>query len=277
MADEGTARGAYGLRLLGLASSEPLVAVGDALRWPSVTITRTTIPGFGGPARIDSGSAVVEMLDGDRAVIDRHARTATYLAADERLDGRLVHPFLTAVGTMFAWWQGHHAFHGGGFIAGGGAWGVLGAREAGKSSLLAALSMAGRSIVSDDLLVIAGGRALAGPRSIDLREGVAAALGLESPPETVRGGQRFRILHGSIAPEALMRGWIFPSWGADLQMRRMSPRERLTRLSAHSCVPSLRSQTLMDLIALPAYELIRPRDWTSLGASVERVIAAADA
>ena len=55
-------------------------------------------------------------------------------------DGRLVHPVLATVGAVFAWWRGDVVFHGGAVVIGDGAWGLLGERGTGKSSLLAGLA-----------------------------------------------------------------------------------------------------------------------------------------
>ena len=50
---------------------------------------------------------------------------------------------------------------------GGRALGVVGTREAGKSSTLAWLAVAGTEVLCDDLLVIDGQSTFKGPRTID--------------------------------------------------------------------------------------------------------------
>ncbi len=66
--------------------------------------------------------------------------------------------------------MGRRSFHTGAFVASGGAWGILGGRDDGKSTMLAWLAVHGHEIVCDDVLIVGQGDALAGPRCIDLRQ-----------------------------------------------------------------------------------------------------------
>ena len=93
------------------------------------------------------------------------------LSADE-----LVHPFLAPAAALFAHWHGREGLHGGALALGGTAWGVIGDRLGGKSSLLAALAVSGTDVVCDDVLVLDGREVYPGPRTVDLREDAAAAL-----------------------------------------------------------------------------------------------------
>ena len=70
-------------------------------------------------------------------------------------------------------------FHGGSFLdASGRTWGVVGSREAGKSSFLAWCATRGVPVVGDDLIVTDGTLVNAGPRCIDLRESAADRFGI---------------------------------------------------------------------------------------------------
>lgn len=264
--------GAYGLVLRGFEPEDLLAQLPLDCSWPQVEVqsvggTRQRVEGE--VDRVDQHRASLSMLDGDHAFLDRERSRATYVAAEERSDGRALHPFLTVVGTVFAWWLGHEAFHGGGFLAGGGAWGVLGDREAGKSSMLAAVSLSGRVVLTDDLLVVAGATAFVGPRCIDLRPNVASALRLEGSTCVVRGGERRRLPQTPAPAGAPMRGWIFPIWGERLELAPLTPRERMALLHAHRCVPGTPGSEFIQLIDLPAWRLVRPRRWDLLERTVE--------
>src|SRR6185503_16180042 len=104
-----------------------LVPLSDT-RWPLVTIDRRQTDQIAAGDRIGASRAEVDLLDGERAIIRRSTRRATFVGRSGPDDGRLVHPFLTTVGAMFAWWHGHDAFHGGAFLTDGGAWILLGDR-----------------------------------------------------------------------------------------------------------------------------------------------------
>jgi ABC-type molybdenum transport system ATPase subunit/photorepair protein PhrA len=57
---------------------------------------------------------------------------------------------------VLAHWLGRESFHGGGFVAGDGVWGVLGEKGDGKSTLLASLALSGVPIVADDRRTFGG-------------------------------------------------------------------------------------------------------------------------
>ena len=108
-------RGAYGLRVNGICGTL-LLDVPPELEWAGVTLSRE-ITNVSNPRSPTIGPEVadVPLLDGDHAVLRRSARSARLLTAATDDDGRLVHPFLTTVAVIFAWWDGRHAFHGGAF------------------------------------------------------------------------------------------------------------------------------------------------------------------
>src|SRR5581483_4714078 len=125
------------------------------------------------------GNAGARLQLGPSVVIDlvREPASATFRTRDA-LDGRaLLHPYLGAAASVAAAWHGRESLHAGAFVHRGRAWGVLGERTAGKSSLLAVLHELGRPIVADDILVLDGLAALAAPRSVDLRREAAEARG----------------------------------------------------------------------------------------------------
>jgi hypothetical protein len=226
------------------------------------------------PERIGRWSADVSLLYGDRAVMRRDSRTATLLTRASADDGTLLHPFLTAAGVIFAWWDGRHAFHGGAFLdSATRAWCLLGDRGSGKSSTLARISLAGLGVLSDDLIVIDGPDVLAGPRCVDLRPDAAAALGVGGRASPVRGGERLRLTLPPVPAAVAAHGWVFLTWADALSLRRLRPGEWLQRLAQHRSTSSAYSPSLLDLAGLQAWELCRPMRTDSLEPAVERLLA----
>lgn len=264
--------GAYGLELTGLPRVDLLVSVPDSGSWPAVRVLRELGPGEDRPDHADVERADVAVLDGERALLDRREHSVTFLLRSIEDDGRIVHPLLTAAGVIFAWWHGREALHAGAFVTSQGAWALLGDRGAGKSSMLARLALAGRPILTDDLLVVDGELAFAGPRCVDLREQTLAPAGLEGMTEPVRGSERHRLRLGPVEPEVPLRGSFVLSWGDELELRPLSPTERLEQVSAQRNVQGARPAALLQLARLPAWELRRPRDWGSFEAAVGEVL-----
>ena len=225
------------------------------------------------PERIGRQTADVALLHGDRAVMDRDARTATLLTPAPTDDGTLVHPFLTAAAVIFAWWDGRHAFHGGAFVdSATRAWCLLGERASGKSSTLARISLAGLDVLSDDLIVIDGREVLAGARCVDLRPDAAAALGVAARASPVRGGERLRLALQRVPAVLPLHGWLFLTWADAVSLRRLRPSEWLDRLAQHRSTSSAYSPSLLNLAGLPAWELRRPQSLASLEPAVERLL-----
>ena len=100
-----------------------------------------------------------------RLLLERKTVRLTVLADSRLPDADLGAPLCRGPpAAVFARWRGLETLHGGAFVDDrGGAWAVLGDRGAGKSSLLAALALAGHEVVADDLLVLDGGDCFAGP------------------------------------------------------------------------------------------------------------------
>jgi hypothetical protein len=265
--------GAYGLELTGLPHVDLLVPVPSSRSWPVVRVLRELReavderPDYADLERADMG-----LLDGERALLDRREHSATFLVRSVEDDGRIVHPLLTAAGVIFAWWHGFEALHAGAFATPEGAWALLGEQGAGKSSMLARLALAGRPVLTDDLLIVDGKLALAGPRCLDLREDGLGPAGLEAMTEPVRGSERHRLRLGPVEPEVPLRGWILLSWGNDLELRPLSPTERLEQLSAQRNVQGIRVDGLLQLARLPAWELKRPLEWDSFEPAVHQVL-----
>jgi hypothetical protein len=270
---ESREHGAFGLRIRGIPRDLLPVVPAEA-EWPELQISRKLAAPPERPDRIGRRTADVALLYGDRAVMDRDARTATLLTPAPEDDGTFVHPFLTAAAVIFAWWDGRHAFHGGAFLdSARRAWCLLGHRASGKSSTLARISIAGLDVLSDDLIVIDARDVLAGPRCVDLRPDAAAVLGVAARASPVRGGERLRLALPPAPAAAPLHGWLFLTWADAVSLRRLRPSEWLDRLGQHRSTSSAYSPSLLDLAGLPAWELRRPRTSGSLEPAVERLLA----
>lgn len=251
---------AYGLRLRGVPESG-LTPV-DGLDWPVVDVRQA-----GGEMPLEEPwlgdhDALLELDGIRRLALTRSPAIATFrgpaLAADD-----LLHPYLGPVGITFGRWLGRETFHAGAFLAGGGAWAVVGPREAGKSSLLAALARRGIPVFCDDLVVIDGRDAFAGPRMLDLRERPSPDLVDAPDVEPARRGTRWRVRLGAVEPVVPFGGWIFLQWGDGVRLARLAATANLTRLARWRGRPELPSDPaqMLELAALPAWELRRPKGW----------------
>jgi len=280
-------RGAYGFVVEGLEGAESLLVPVEpgwpilAVRWvedpdqanaTSGAEAESTVRFTPEGAFIDVGSSGVVEIQRDPAVA-----TFRLPAIPDRQ--ALVHPYLGWAASIVARWLGREVFHAGAFVHDSKAWGVLGTRTAGKSSMLGWLHREGFPIVADDLLVLADSSALAGPRSLDLRDDAAERLGVGKPVGRVGARERWRVELAAVPWSVPVSGFVFLGWGDRVEVVGVTGRERLTRLSVQLTIPEIPAdpQGLLDLAALPALELRRPRDWRRLdeaGAALLRAIGA---
>jgi hypothetical protein len=262
-------RVAYGFRLAGVESNY-LQRGGDEGR-PLLTVRRAVSePGNRGQTPEDV--TVLALLGGGRLVLDRDARTADFETPEQLDDDELVHPYLAPAAAVMAGWQGWDAFHAGAFAQEGRAVAVLGARERGKSTLLAALALDGVPIVTDDVLVVERGITHAGPRCIDLRRhGEAALPGAALEPS--RAGTRARLPLPALTESAELAGWVALDWGERLELESLRPSQRLHRLAgAHSRAGDPRDGALLELARLPGWVLRRPPRLELLPESVRLLV-----
>src|SRR4051812_22517809 len=205
-------RGAYGLAVSGLDIDDRLLPAAEP-SWPAVRIRIERRSADAGGVHLDEGHARYPHADGGHVVVDRRTGVVSFRGADVPLTDEIVHPHLGMLGAVYAQWlPGRMAFHAGAFISGEGAWAVVGERQDGKSTLMAAIAAAGMPVVGDDTLVVDGMRCLSGVRCIDLRPDAASGLGIRHT-QTARRGGRERLLLERPAQEAPLRGWLFLNWG----------------------------------------------------------------
>ena len=227
--------------------------------------------------RIEADRATIALDGGGALEVDRGRSLARLTAPEPPGEREVVHPYLAAVAALVSRWEeGAPSFHGGALVAGGAAWAVLGDRERGKSTLLAWLATRGVGVLSDDLLVLRDGAAMAGPRCIDLREDAARATGSGVDIGVVGGRVRWRVPLDPVPAEIPLAGWIVLGWGDRFDVRRVPAAARLPALLENvTIVPAPPDpSTLLDLAALPMLELVRPRDLGALERSGDALLAA---
>ena len=253
---------AYGLRITGF--SDPALQGEGSVDLPLVSVSQrmgefAPLPHRLGPERAEVG---------DTLVIDRRRATAVHHGPVPLPSHALVHPTLAWVGAVFAHWRGNLAVHGGAFTGPNGAWMVLGTKGGGKSSTLAALTMAGVEVLTDDLIVVDEGRVLAGPRCVDLKEDPGILLGGEVPYR--QHGERRRILLGATSLSSPLAGAVMLRWGERLEMKWVPARDRLDRLIPCRTLEEADPRVLLRLATVPTVVLTRPR---TIGALPEVVAA----
>lgn len=267
-------RGAYGLVLdgVGEAGSELLVDAPDG--WVDWTFVRRT-GSADGDGTISAERALLGVAPAGALLVERAAARSTLTMTSPPDDAGLVHPYLAPTAAIVARWLGRDSFHAGAVLGRGGAWGVLGGRGAGKSTLLAMLSDRGAHVLADDLLVLAGHTALAGPRCVDLRGDASAALGLGEALGVVGTRERWRVDLEPVAAESPFCGWIALGWSDELDVREVAPAERLPRLLDNLAlsIEPYALPALLDRAAAPMVELRRPRGFETASDAAEAVLA----
>ena len=188
---------AYGFRIDG-GPDDGWLALRGAERWPVLTLAPDA-----------------DVTADDQALVDWGTLRAGVCA--ELPQDEIVHPVLGRMLPLLAEARGIDALHGGALLVRDAAWAVIGAREAGKSSLLAQCHRDGAQVATDDIVVLEGMRCLSGPRCIDLRAEPARRLG---PGIAVRGGTKHRIKLPPAAAEAELAGVVYLAWGPGDRARR---------------------------------------------------------
>jgi hypothetical protein len=270
-----SSRGGYGFRVEGVGSAQRLL-VDVPSDWPLLTLR--TVLGFdaGHPVGVDDDRARIRVHDG-LVEIDRRRGEALFTARQKPTPDALVHPHLAPVAAIAARWRRHESFHAGAVILGDGAWAVMGAKGSGKSSLLAWLALSGHPVLTDDLLVIdADGNALAGPRSIDLREGAAQRFGVGEPLGVIGARERYRMVVAPVPAAVPLRGFIRLAWGGAPTVTPVPPAWRPAGLAAQRAVRLVPRdpQLLVQLSALPMVELRRPREWGHAADAADQLLCA---
>ena len=248
--------GAYGLRLRGVPAEDHwLIEQPDDAPLLHLHVSVGTSSDH--PSRVSAESADLALLGGGRLQARRSEEEVRFVLPKPIGGAELVHPYLAPAAALRWQWASREALHAGVALIGGGAVLLFGAKGSGKSTTLAWLAERhGITVLSDDLAVIDEGRALAGPRSLDLRAGDSQA----SRGEAVRGGERRRVRLPPAPRSAPVRGCVVLSWGESRRLETVSPAARLELLAAQRSYPLPGDpETLLDLASLPTLRLTRPR------------------
>lgn len=282
----GGSGGAYGLSFTGAAVRE---AVDEGLllpappAWPRVIYQFAPDGDVPADVSIDDHRADVPLATGGHLVIERSPARVTYHRTAGLDAHTFVHPGLAWPAAVFALWHGQVCLHGGAVVGRAGAWGVLGAKTGGKSTLLAHLAAAGVPVLADDQIVVRSGAACAGPRAIDLR-----ATALEHwdgpalvPVRTDVDGGRWRLVLPTVSPEVPLAGVLCLSFGPShtVEVRPVTGRRRLARLAGALSLHSEPTDplALLRLADLPVYDVVRPNDWAGFADSVAAISELLDA
>jgi hypothetical protein len=267
-------QGAYGLQIGGLEDADSLLAAASR-DWPHVEVSVNVGELAADAEQLDDDHGRLRLKTGGWIELRRDPGHARYVVPGLLTMDALVHPYLAPAAAVFAHWHGREGLHAGALALGATAWGVVGDRLGGKSSLLAALALGGTDVVCDDVLVIDQDlTAYAGPRTIDLREDAAAALAAGEAIGTGGTRARWRLRLGALEGPLTLGGWVFTEWADELELRRLTASETLASLYRNRSirVPPKDPAWFLQLSALPAWELRRPRSWASLPATLELLL-----
>lgn len=267
--------GAYGMALPGLEEVRELLvpALPD---WPALEVVQEHGLATASEESVGERHARLILRNGGEIEIDRAGPRALFRVPEPLSAAELLHPYLAPVASVVALWSGRESLHAAAVVVDGRAWGLLGARESGKSSTVAWLARAGFGVLCDDILVLDGGAAFAGPRAIDLRGDAAAQLEAGEELGMVGERERWRLRLDPVPSAVPLAGWVSLGWGDRVEIATVPPAERVARLAGQRGlrVPAPDPAVLVELAALPAFELRRPREWSSLPEAADRLLEA---
>jgi hypothetical protein len=189
----------------------------------------------------------------------------------------LVHPLLTPPLSIIARWRGDIALHAGGFFANNRAWGLLGQKKAGKSTVLAELGRLGHPLLADDLFVLNGKSVRAGPACVDLRPDAAKRI-----PEARFIGEigtraRYRLSTPLGPARSALAGFFLLDWSRDgvVSIDRIPAAEGMHVLYKHEYLAILGPtdpNKILDLLEVPVWRVRRPRNWNLMGNVISRIL-----
>jgi hypothetical protein len=256
----------YGLHVTGIEDSNLPPASGESRPRMDVRFT----PVGAEAACVGGHRAVLDLPEGRQVLLKRGESSATFTGPPLSHD-ELIHPYLGEAASVFSRWAGREVFHAGAFVSDGLAWGVVGGRGSGKSSLLAELDRRGVAILADDLVITDGFQAFRGPRVIDLRSRRPGTAERVTP---ARGASRWRLALPPARAAVPLGGWIYLSWRSEVAMPVVPLSIQLERLATWRSWPTLQSdpETLLALGALPGWDLRRPVDWEYADETVDLML-----
>ena len=222
-------------------------------------------------------TALVPLIGGGAWYLTRLPLSGRYVFPRPLTSAELAHPALGGAACVLATWLGREAFHAGCIQVRDGAWGVLGRKESGKSTLLAYLATSCIPVLADDMTVVdpRSLTAYAGPRCIDLRLDAAKKF---HNLELAREDQRMRLALKPVEPEVPLKGWIILKTGPGVSLERVSPSDRVNLLLSSRTlrVPPRDPAVVLSLAALPFFELQRPLVWDQMEVAASALVQGLD-
>lgn len=274
----GESRGAYGFRLVLRAYEQELPDLspldGDA---PTVTLECRHATVLVERKHFEEGWLLFGEEQGSLIEVRSDPASITLELPEEATPEALVHPILSLPISILARWRGDLTLHAGGFFAGGRAWGVLGAKEAGKSTMLATLAGRECPLLADDLLVLDQGTVRSGPACIDLRPDVAEKMPDSRYLGVVGDRPRHRLATPPGPARAPLGGFFLLDWSDDASATvvQMLPGEALQVLYEQEYMGLLGPadpEKILDLLGTPMWRLRRPRDWDSTDEAIDLIL-----
>lgn len=268
--------GAYGFRLIFEDGPQrDLVELSEPL--PDVTVSWRQASTVADVEEVTEDRVVLGTRGANTIQVERDPLSVRFFLTEPPAPGAIVHPLLTIGISILARWRGDVTLHAGAFQTPMGGWGVMGARESGKSALLAALAARGCPILADDLLTVHEGIIWAGPDCVDLRPDSAGQFPGASYLGIVGNRPRFRLSTPPSAGRAPFRGFFVLDWHdrATIEVEPLTPKERLEWLYRQEYIALMgrpAPEAFLPLLALPAWRLKRPRVWSATAATVDRVL-----
>jgi hypothetical protein len=259
----------YGVGLAGLGKGGPACPP----EWPVWTVSRLRSPAGGREGMsVWEQEAWIGLGREGELRLDRRARRIEQRSPSPWSDEAFLHPGLAPAAAVVAHWMGRLALHCAAVVVGGEAWGLLGDREAGKSTTAAWLAALGCPVLADDLLVLAGATAFAGPRSVDLRADAAARLGGRALG-CAGGRERWRRDLPDAPVTAPLAGWVELGWAEQHRCEQLEVAARLAALDRAVGLPPGGEQLLL-LADRPMLRFERPRKGGDPRADAELLLAA---
>jgi hypothetical protein len=261
--------GAYGIALVGENSDHPSLPIAPEA-WPTWEIAWIDVEGH-----VASGLTLGLNVGG---YLDFHVgeRRCVIATPDRPSKSALVHPWLATIGAWVANARGFDTFHAGGVVVAGRAWAVLGAKEAGKSTTLAAFYQAGYVVTSDDLVGVQENRSLSGPACVDLRQESAHGLRVGMRQMLMPGRVRWRLDMPAPTAEVPFAGFVIPAF-TDLPacVAPVPPADRLRLLFDSRAAlwrDNDRAARMLQMASLPMLRWHRPRSLAHLPQHVEMLV-----
>ncbi len=211
-----TARGTYGVRLVGFEDCDSLGTVPDEAPPWRIAIDSGANRLLGEPEHITADSALLHFGDGSSAQVSRESPGGSvrlFLSRDvSRCD--LAHPYLSVTGMLNAYWGDGLGLHAGAVVIDGRAWVIVAAKGGGKTTSLALLDRAGHPVLADDLSVVGPQLQVhRGPRFLDLRREVAERLAIGEDRGFIGMRRRWRYRIRDAPLTAPLGGVVVPVWG----------------------------------------------------------------